>query len=354
MNPEEVAAQVRENCAVANAMNWGTYSVCGLLLRLRELYRWEKNLEPWESIDHAALLKWIDGQEKRWEELRKKSFRSIEIDGREYPPFNVGEINQVLQGYRYAYGAGYAGALKPSFFFAELEKTYEEQGFKVCILGRELARDLVSHPAMLQGRRILARKQALSYFLWEKLFEARALPEDSLLRSAFEDYGYDFSSKPEDQKEVMEAVIREELNTCLHHEIGEALDKVFPEREWRELVASFPRSRIELLVRGIKDVLADTGEAGMLRHIISRRKLGSLGFYAALLHGFRKHLLPDMTRVYRRVREEGDWSIAEKARREAHGKAREYAEAILEIYSREEDLQKVRDEVTRRLLGLEP
>lgn len=350
MNPEEVAAQVRENCAISSAKNWGGYSVCGLLLRLRELYRWEKKLKPWEAIDHAALLEWIDGQEKMWERLANKDFVAIEIDGVEYDPFSVEEINRVLEGSGYVYGAGYIGALKPSFFFAELEKTYEEEGFTICILGRELARDLVSHPAMLQGRKILARRQPLGYFLWEKLFEAKATPAKSLLRSAFEDYGYDFSARPENQRGVMETVIREELDTYLHHEIGEALDEVFPEKEWKKLVTRFPRSKIELLARGIKDLLADTGEKGMLSYIISRRKLGSLGFYASLLHGFRKLLLPDMAQVYRGVKGEMDWGIAEEARREAYEKARTHAATLLEIYAGKKDLQGVEDEITRRLL----
>lgn len=350
MDIQKVAAQVKENCAISNARNWGTHSLCGLLLRLRELYRWEKNLKPWESIDHAALLDWIDRQDKLRERLANKDFVAIEINGEKYDPFSVEEINRALMGSGYIYGAGYVGAMRPSFFFAVFEKTYEEDGFTICIIGRELARDLVSHPAMLQGRKILARRQPLGYFLWEKLFEARSAQEKSLLRSAFEDYSYDFARKPENQREVMETLIWGELDTYLHHEIGEALDEVFPEKEWKELITNFPQSKIEHLTRGIKDVLADTGEKGMLSYIISEKKLGSLGFYASLPQGFRKLLLPDMAEVYHRVKGEGDWSIAEDARKEAYDKARSYAETLLEIYAGKEDLNRMEEEISRRLL----
>ncbi len=347
---EKVALQVRSNCELSNARNWGTYSVCGLLMRLTELYRWERKIEPWLGIDHSALLDWVDEQEMRWEKICGREFHSIEINGKKYPPFGVEEINQELRGTGYLYGAGYVGALKPSFFLAELEKTYREDGFEIRILGRELARDLVPHPAMLQGSKILGRTQSLSYFLWEKLLEARASSSRTLLRSSFEGCGYDFALEPERQIATMKTLIREELKALLHHEIGEALDEVLPSKEWASIIKAFPQSRVEHLTRGIKDVLADTHEKGMLSYIIREKKLGSLGFYASLGFGYRKLLMPEMGRAYKEVKQ-GDWGVAEEAMREGREKAEEYAEALLEIYSEKEKGKKwVEEEITNRLI----
>lgn len=351
MNVERIALQVMENCELANARNWGTYSVCGLLMRLTELYRWEKGIEPWNGIDHSALLDWVDEQEKQWKMMGNREFRDIEINGKEYPPFSVEEINHELRGGGYLYGAGFVGALKPSFFLAELEKTYEEEGFRICILGRELARDLVSHPAMLQDKKILGRTQSLSYFLWEKLLEARSSASRTILRSAFEDYGYAFTLEPERQTGVMKTIISGELEALLHHEIGEALDDVLPSNEWASIIKAFPQSKIEHLTRGIKDLLADTHEKGMLGFIIREKKLGSLGFYASLVFGYRKLLMPGISEVYLRVKKEDDWVAAEEARREGLEKAKEYAEVLLGIYSEKERGKKwVEQEITGRLI----
>lgn len=348
MEPQDVAAQVMENCNIANAKNWGSYSVCGLLLRLRELYRWEKNLEPWEPIDHAALLEWIDAHEKSWEKLSAKEFNSLNIDGRVYHPFNVTKINAAIREIGHAYGAGYARGLRPSFFLAEIEDSYSVEGYPVLVLSRELARDLVSYPVMLLGDVIYARKQPLRYYLWEKIFEARG-QKGGLLWMAFEDYGYDFSRSPASQKALIEEVLERELEVYLRHEIGEARSKVFPEEVWREIVGNHPGTRIEYFARGVRDVLADTCEGGMLEYIIKTKNLGSLGLFTALLSGYRKLILPDFTRPYLTVRKDGDWALVEKARRRGFEIAVEHAQSLVKLYMEEKDGDKFEENANKLL-----
>jgi hypothetical protein len=350
MNLGKVAGQVMENCSIANARNWGSYSICGLLLRLRELFRWERKLKPWETIDHGSLLEWIDGHERLWERLAEKGFDSIHLEGRRYDPFNVEDINRALEGTDHVYGAGYVSCRRPSFFLAEVLDRYSEEGFSVLVLGRELARDLVSYPAMTLGSIIFARKEPLGYHLWEKLLEARG-QKIGLLRMAFQDYGYDFSTKPETQEGVMKSILEKEFQACLHHEIGEAWDRVFPEEEWRMIVAGYPGTRIEHFARGVRDILADTCKTGMLSYIITTRNLGSLGLYSAHLSGYRKLLLPDMKKVYTMVREEGDWGLVEETKKHGYEAAREHAKALLELHRRDKDPRKFReavDELLRR------
>jgi hypothetical protein len=348
MNPEEIAGRVMRNCSIANARNWGSYSVCGLLLRLRELYRWGNGIEPWEAIDHGSLLAWIDMQEREWEGMADRDFMPLEIGGVRYDPFSVEEINGVLEGVGLAYGAGYSRALRPSFFLGEVLERRREDGFLVIVLGEELARDLVSFPALGVGRWVFARKQPIGFYLWEKLLEARG-QRKGILAMAFQDYGYDFSRAPEEQIGLMEDVINEELQAYLRHEMGEALED-FPEAEWREMVSRHPGTRVEHFARGVRDLLADTCGTGMLRHIIKRRNLGSLGMYAANLSGYRKRLLPDMVETYLKVRETGDWGLVEKNRIRGYDAARRHAAELVELYRREGDSGRF-EELAERMLS---
>ena len=55
MDTEELIIQVKANCDIADAQSWGYYSICGLLMRLRELYRAEHCLMPWEEIPKEPM-----------------------------------------------------------------------------------------------------------------------------------------------------------------------------------------------------------------------------------------------------------------------------------------------------------
>ncbi len=58
--------QVQANCRIAAAGQVGFYSLCGMLLRLRQLYKWEQGLLPWQEGDPKAVLDWIEVQEEAW------------------------------------------------------------------------------------------------------------------------------------------------------------------------------------------------------------------------------------------------------------------------------------------------
>ena len=44
--------QVRRNCDISDAQFAGNFSICGLALRLRDLYKWEHELPPW--VEHPS------------------------------------------------------------------------------------------------------------------------------------------------------------------------------------------------------------------------------------------------------------------------------------------------------------
>jgi hypothetical protein len=56
---DSIIHQVLQNCDISDARHAGLYSVCGLALRLRDLYKWEKGLNPWEEKDSSEVLEWI-------------------------------------------------------------------------------------------------------------------------------------------------------------------------------------------------------------------------------------------------------------------------------------------------------
>jgi hypothetical protein len=67
-----LAAQVKKNCNISDAKFWGYYSLCGILLRLRELYRIETGLKPHEKIRQGDVGAWITDRESLWRELEDK------------------------------------------------------------------------------------------------------------------------------------------------------------------------------------------------------------------------------------------------------------------------------------------
>ena len=50
-----IATQVKHNCNISDAQFWGLYSPCGLLLRMRDLYKAEHNLSSGDSVDQEDV-----------------------------------------------------------------------------------------------------------------------------------------------------------------------------------------------------------------------------------------------------------------------------------------------------------
>ena len=61
--PPPFLSRLASNCQVAAAAQAGGYSLCGALLRLRQLYKWEQQLPPWREPEPAAVLEWIEAAE---------------------------------------------------------------------------------------------------------------------------------------------------------------------------------------------------------------------------------------------------------------------------------------------------
>lgn len=88
---------IKYNCDVSDAAYWGYFSICGLLLRYRDLYRSEQGLKPWADISRTDITAWIHVKEAQWPELENKAFRALTIDGKQYQAFDVETINAALE-----------------------------------------------------------------------------------------------------------------------------------------------------------------------------------------------------------------------------------------------------------------
>jgi hypothetical protein len=353
VNPlDNIAAQVLKNCCISDSRHAGLYSVCGLALRLRDLYKWEKRLDPWMEKESSEILEWIGEKEIQWEQVAENDFEEISIDGEKYDPFDVEGINAVLEPKGLIYGAGYVHSLKPTFFLAYLEDKMEIEDYTVYILGRELARDLFTVPALSQENCILVRKESAKLFLWDQIFFIKESGRKAL-RFGLENYGLKMQD-PELIHRNLARISAAELHTYIYHEVGEIRDTVFQRDIWREIIATFPHTPTELLARTVKDILADTNEHGTLQYIVRERKTASLAFYVAFLDGLRKELFPQIIDAFQNFSRTHQWPLIDKAISDGHDMAKEHAETMIEIFrtgKKKHDMNGVENEIESRLLA---
>ncbi len=90
MLPQTFLDRVASNCQVAAATQAGGYSLCGALLRLRQLYKWEHRLPPWREPEPAVVLEWIEAREHAWETLEGAAWQRLPLGRRRFPPLRGG------------------------------------------------------------------------------------------------------------------------------------------------------------------------------------------------------------------------------------------------------------------------
>ncbi len=308
---------IKFNCDVSDAKFWGYFSVCGLLMRYRDLYRSEKNLKPWSNINHGDIAAWIAQKETQWPELEQQEFRELTIAGKSYHPFDAESINKAISAKGLIYGAGYGMYLKPTFFLAELESRYEVSGLYVHTAGRERVRDLLTAPAMLQEKNIFLRREPLSVLLLYKFSEMSSKKNPALV-DAFAHFGFH-------HRQIMDDTFASQLGkltdrfaeTLLLHEIAEFREGI---PEWKEMLAAAGDRINEHYLRAVKDLIADTSDHGPLRKIVETRDRGALGLSIALPEGFHRELFPELRDAYTEFLRGADWDIVEQARRNGYNR----------------------------------
>jgi hypothetical protein len=324
---------VRRNCEISDALHSGTYSLCTMVLKLRNLYKWEHDLEPWQEPAPKEILAWIEEKENGWDQITDQDFLPLSVNGQIVEPFAALEVNLALETSELYYGAGYGRAMKPVFFLAEKLRTEQVESWPVHILGRELARELSSPFAMTQDGLILIRRDALRFFLCDQIKEIRSSGREALNRGLFL-YGMtgpDGALLPERLPELLDAVVDEEMEAIIHHEVGE-LQKNHLDREIMQKLSNFfPGSVVDFVARAVQDVLADTHELGMLGYILRERKEASLCFYMSYLDGLRQLLFPEIGDAILRFLHNGDWETVARAVAAGRLRNRERVELIREL-----------------------
>ncbi len=284
-------ASVQYNCHISDARFASDFTMCVYLLKMREYYRWEKGFDYSEPLAHAEVGEWLTQRERLWETLEEKPFVPLEIDARLYDPFDADAINQALAPHGLVYSAGYGAKAKPHFYLARLERDIHQQGLRIFVSAEEYARDLSAPPAMSQNGRIYVRRESLRRMLWERLEEWRWNRLDNAMGRALQ--CYDFEA---DLDGALEAMTDTEIRTLMLHEIGEVQAGGELGESWREMIDSFPRSRLELMARAVRDHLADA--LSTLPALLQQRHAPSLHFYFANLSGMRKQIYPALYKAY--------------------------------------------------------
>jgi len=347
---ERLTRHVQRNCDISDARHGGIFSICGLALRLRDLFKWERGLAPWEEGDPAAVLEWIGDREAHWETLTESELVPLALNGREVDAFDSEAVNDALAPQRLYYGAGYARGLKPTFFLAVIEDEQELEGCRVYRLGRERARDLLTLPALSQSGAILLRRQSAASQLWDQI--AYIAPSGQrALHAALAACGI-AGRQPSELRRRWDALRRVQEAIHLRHELGEVKESDFRRDRWQAIIAAVPLTRSELLARHVKDLLADTHPLGPLCHFGRTRDAAAAGLYLAFTDRLTRNLFPELAPAVEDFLRTGDGAALARAAAAGRRTARRCADILVAAYDDAEsrdDLARLPEAVDRRL-----
>lgn len=282
-----LVAAVQRNCDIADAHHAGEKSLCTYLLGMREYFRWEAGLPLGQAPERARLSGWIAERESRWETMRDEggSFTPLPL-GDGIDPFDEEAVTRCLTGHGLVYGAGVGLFGAPLFFLAACESDHQREGARVIVAGTELARGFVAPPAASRGATVIVRLDALRRWLWTRCETARRGPTESAFAAALRAYG-----DPDDAASI-ERMAAGEAETLILHELGELQAATLLGNEWETMLAGIDDRRTELLVRAVRDLLADC--LVTLPALLEQQADASLHFWLAGFDGLRRVLAPEL------------------------------------------------------------
>ncbi len=336
---------IKFNCDVSDARFWGHFSICGLLMRYRDLYRSERGLDPWSPVPRKDISAWIEHKEADWPALEGQELRHIRSGSSSFDPFDSDGINRIVNPLGLVYGAGYGMYLKPTFFLGRLSSVADVEGHRVYTSDQELVRDLFTAPAMLLDRTIYLRLEPLNALLWDAFCRVRP-DSPSILAEAFRQAGIvPGQAANRDFAASLDRMAGSYAQVLLWHELSESRERL---PGWKELIAAADDRKSELFLRALQDLIADTAERGPLSRIVERRDRGALAAMVGLVEGFRKALFPECREAYRQFVREGNWSVLDDIRAEAYARFRGLRRSALEAFvqgGRDSLLQVLREQM---------
>lgn len=321
---------VQQNCHISDAQFAGNYTLCIYLLKMREFYRWETQKSYGSQISKDEIGQWLSQREQHWDTLEDQDYQSLNINGNEINPFESQHVNELINAQDLVYSGGYGMLGKPVFFLAELERKQSYDDYTLFISARELARDLAAPPGMMQEKNIFIRRESLKRFIWEKVEESDWYNNENPLARTLT--FYNFKDLPD---ESLEKMTDAEIETVLHHEIGEIKAGQLLGEAWEDMIASLPRSQAELMSRAVRDNLADA--LSTLPMLIKNAEPASLHFYFANLSSMRKLIFPSIMNCYKEWLKTGDKSPIKKMINKSEMHWLKVAKSLLQIHKKHQN-----------------
>lgn len=296
---------VQHNCNIADARHAANYTLCIYLMKMREYYRWEKGYSYNESLPKKEVGEWVAEREGLWEQLEEEKFTPIKIDGKSFDPFDTDNINASLLNKGMVYSGGLGPRSIPHFFLGKLDTTQQHENYEVIVSAEECARDLGAPPAMTLGNTIFIRKESIRRMLWEKVQEWQWHKHENAMAKAVACYNFD-----DDLETAINRMTEVELNSIVLHEIGEiqSARKLGP--QWKELLSELSNSRLEIMLRATKDLLADS--ISTLPALVESNNVASIHFYAANMTAMRKELCPSFMTNYQQWTTNKDFGVLQQ------------------------------------------
>jgi len=248
----QLRTSVQMNCHLADAEHARNYSLCIYLLKMREYYRWEKQLPLTETISREDVGDWVMSREEFWDDMEDQEFQSIPAGGECFDPFDEAAINGAIEADGLVYSSGLGRFGQPHFFLARLESVRRFDDMTVYVSAREYARDLTAPPAMALGKRIFVRRESLRRALWEMVDEAKWSKAPGAIARALCCYGSDGNDE-----RAIDRMTDGEIDTLTWHEMGEVEAGQDLDPRWGAMIASITGVKTELYARAVRDHLAD-------------------------------------------------------------------------------------------------
>lgn len=294
---------VQHNCDIADARHGSDYGMCTYLLKMRELYRWERGLPLGVPLGRDEVGNWLTAREQHLERIEAEEYRSIEIGEQAYDPFDAEGINAAVVEEGLVYSAGLVQAARPHFFLAELlGEESADNGFRLRVSGRELARCLSAPPAMTRGTTIFLRRESLRRYLWEK-YESWlwSRPQNAMARAIAH---YPFERELD---RALDEMTTAEMAVIEAHERGEYQAGLELGENWEAMLFDLRLTPAEIMARAVRDHLADCTHT--LPLLVEQGRDASLHFFMANLGAMRKALFPGLQVAYRHWLDHDDRSF---------------------------------------------
>jgi hypothetical protein len=293
-NLGDIITTVQHNCHISDARYAGNYTMCIFLLKMREFYRWENQIELTKPMPRREIGDWLVDREQTWNRIEEDDYLPISLNGDFVDPFDSAAINAALLPSGIVYSSGYGLHQKPHFFLGELVSTEQRHNLTIYVSSCEYARDLVAPPAMMRESTVFVRQESLRRYLWERIegWQFNKSNRETPMGRALACYGY----RPERVEPVLDRMTRDETESLILHEVGEVLAGEQLGDQWEQMLMRFPSTRLEFMARASRDLLADCTTT--LPDLMAAGNEASLHFYFANLTGMRKYLYPQLSRAY--------------------------------------------------------